>query len=149
MIKSRPHCHTYTPNLCPYQVSTSNALWFLRYGSDNSSKVKVTMARTKVKSRSHHHVAHLHPNQRLYQVSPYTLRFLRYSPDKIFKVMVTTARSKVKSRPHQDIAHLHPLINVLTKCQISTPYSPQEIAWTIFKGQGVSGKVKFPIKVTP
>ena len=26
--------HTYTSNQCPYQVSTSYALWFLRYSSD-------------------------------------------------------------------------------------------------------------------
>ena len=39
----------------------------------------------KVKSRSHHDAAHLHPpNQCPYQASTsYTLRFPRYSPDKI------------------------------------------------------------------
>ena len=26
--------HTYSPNQCPYQVSTSYTLWFLRYSPD-------------------------------------------------------------------------------------------------------------------
>ena len=53
--------HTYTPNQCPYQVSTSYTLRFLRYSPDKIFKLKVTTARSKVKSRSHHDVAHLHP----------------------------------------------------------------------------------------
>ena len=53
--------HTYTPNQCPYQVSTSYTLWFPRYSPHKILYVKVTMARSKVKSRSHHDVAHLHP----------------------------------------------------------------------------------------
>ena len=52
--------HTYTPNQCPYQVSTSYTLRFLRYSPDKIFKLKVTKARSKVKSRSHHDVAHLH-----------------------------------------------------------------------------------------
>ena len=53
--------HTYTPNQCPYQVSTSYTLQFPRYSPDKIFKLKVTTARTKVKSRSDHDVAHLHP----------------------------------------------------------------------------------------
>ena len=51
--------HTYTPTNVPskYQLPTP-------YGSQDivrkSFKPKVTMARSKVKSRSHHDVAHLH-----------------------------------------------------------------------------------------
>ena len=84
--------------------------------------VKVTPARSKVKSRSHHDIAHLHPNQCPYQVSTsYTLRFLSYKPHNIFKLKVTMARSKVKSRSHHDIAHLHPP----NQCpyQVSTSYT--------------------------
>ena len=63
-VKSRSHqvCCTYPPpNQCPYQVSTSNTLWFPRYSPDKLLEVKVTTARSKVKSRSHHDVAYLHP----------------------------------------------------------------------------------------
>ena len=76
--------HIY--NQCPYQVSTSYTLRFMRYSPDKIFKLKVTTTRSKVKSRSHHDVAHLHHlNQCPYQVSTsYTLRFLRYSPDKLF-----------------------------------------------------------------
>ena len=49
------------PNQCPYQISTSYTLSFLRYSLDKIFKLKVTMAKSKVKSRSHHDVAHLHP----------------------------------------------------------------------------------------
>ena len=54
--------HTYTPNQYPYQVSTSYILRFLRYSPDKIFKLKVTTARSKVKSRSDHDV-YLHlPN---------------------------------------------------------------------------------------
>ena len=52
--------HTYTPNQCPYQVSTSYTLRFLRYSLHKIFKLKVTTARSKVKSRSDHDVAHLY-----------------------------------------------------------------------------------------
>ena len=51
--------HTYTPNQCPYQVSTSYTLQFPRYSPDKILEVKVTTARSKVKSRSDHDAAHL------------------------------------------------------------------------------------------
>ena len=53
--------HTYTPNQCPYKALTSYILQFLRHSPVKISKVKATTARSKVKSRSHHDVAHLHP----------------------------------------------------------------------------------------
>ena len=53
--------HTYTPNQCPYQVSTSYTLRLPRFSPDKILKVKVTMARSKVKSRSHHDVVQLQP----------------------------------------------------------------------------------------
>ena len=46
--------HTYTPNQCPYQISTSYTLRFLRYSPNKIFKLKVTTA------RSHHDIAHLH-----------------------------------------------------------------------------------------
>ena len=61
-IKVRPWCCTPTPlNQYSYQVSTSYTLQFPRYSPDQILEVKVTTARSKVKSRSHHDVAHLHP----------------------------------------------------------------------------------------
>ena len=60
-IKVTPWCCTPTPpNQCLHQVSTSFTLRFLRYSPDKIFKLKVTMARSKVKSRSDHDVAHLH-----------------------------------------------------------------------------------------
>ena len=38
--------HTYTPNQCPYQVSTSYTLRFLRYSPNKILWVKVTTARS-------------------------------------------------------------------------------------------------------
>ena len=52
--------HTYSPNQYPYQAITSYILLFLRYSPDKIFKHNVTMARSKVKSRSHYDVAHLH-----------------------------------------------------------------------------------------
>ena len=57
-----------------YQLPTS----FQRYCLDNILKVKVTTARSKVKSRSHHHIAHLQPPTNVptkYQLlAPYAFR---------------------------------------------------------------------------
>ena len=64
-------------------------LQFPRCKPRQDFKLKVIAARPKVNSKSHHDIAHLHPqspNQCLYQVSTsYTLQFLRYSPDTILK----------------------------------------------------------------
>ena len=77
----------------------------------------------KVKSRSHHNIAHLQPLTNVptkYQLpTPYGLR---YTPDKILQVKVTMAKSKVKSRSHHDVLHLHTLANVPTQYQLPTPY---------------------------
>ena len=66
------------PKQCPYQVSTSYTLWFPRYIPDKILLVKVTTARSNVKSRSHHEAAYLHPltnNPTKYQLStPYGFR---------------------------------------------------------------------------
>ena len=44
----------------PYQVSTSYTLGFPRYSLDKILMVKITTARSKIKSRSHYIAAHLH-----------------------------------------------------------------------------------------
>ena len=61
-IKVSPwRCTPTPPNQSPYQVSTSYTLRFPRYSPDKIFKLKVTKARSMVKSRSHHDVAHLNP----------------------------------------------------------------------------------------
>ena len=69
--------HTNTPNQCLYQVSTPYTLGFPRYSPDNILKLKVTTARSKVKTRSDHDVAHLYLLTNVpttYQLStPYSL----------------------------------------------------------------------------
>ena len=70
--------HTYNPNQCPYQASTSYTLRSQRYSLDKIFKPKVTTARSKVKSRSDHDDADLHPHTNIptkYQLpKPYSLR---------------------------------------------------------------------------
>ena len=53
--------HTYTPNQCSCQVLTSYTLQFLRYSPDNIFTLKITTAKSKVKSRSHNDTAYLNP----------------------------------------------------------------------------------------
>ena len=48
------------PNQCPYHVPTSYTLPFPRYSPDKILQIEVTKAWSKVKSRSHHDVTHLH-----------------------------------------------------------------------------------------
>ena len=133
------------------QVSTFYTLWNQRNRPDKILKLMVTMTRSKVKSRSHHDVAHLQPpSQCPYKVSTsYTLRFPRYSPDNILYIKDTTARSKVKSRSHHDIVHLHPSpialpCNNFLHLMVSEIQPGQDLI-----GQGHYGKVKGHIKVTP
>ena len=78
-INVRPrHCIPTPPNQYPYQVSTSYTLWFPRYSPDKILQVKVTTARSKVKSRSRHDVAHIHTLTNVptkYQLpTPYSFR---------------------------------------------------------------------------
>ena len=54
------HLHPLTNVPTKYQVPMYT-LQFLRYSLDKILWVKVTTARSKVKSRSHHDIAHLHP----------------------------------------------------------------------------------------
>ena len=75
------------------------------------------MARSKVKSRSHHDAAYLHPLTNVstkYQLpTPYSFR-------------------DIKSRSDHDVAQLHPLTNIPTKYQLPTPYGFRDIARTRF-----------------
>ena len=143
--------YTYTPNQCPYQVSTFCTLQFLTYSPNKILKIKVTTPRSKVKSRSHHDVVHLQPlaNVQTKYQHPTPYGFQEVAQKQIFKVKVTMARSNIKSRSHHDIPHLHRLTSVRTKYQLPTPYSFLDIARQDFQTQGHYGEVKGPIKVTP
>ena len=65
--------HTMTstprlPNKCTYKTSTFYTLWIPRYSPHKILKVKVTTARSNVKSKPHHDDTHLQP-----QSMPHTL----------------------------------------------------------------------------
>ena len=65
------------------KLSTFYTSWDPRISPDKIFNVKVTTSRLKVKSRSHHDVAHLQTKV-MFQVSTsYTSLFLRYSLDKL------------------------------------------------------------------
>ena len=85
----------------------------------------------KVKSRSHHDVAHLHPLTNVptkYQLpTPYSFRNIARED---FQTQGHYGRSKVKSRSHHDVAHLQLLSNVPTKYQLPTPNGFRDIART-------------------
>ena len=123
-LKVTPQCIPTPPNQCLYQVSTFYILWNSRNSLDTILKLMVTMARSNVKSRSHHHTVHLHSQTNVptkYQLpTPYGFRDI---------AQTTFYRSryygKVKSRPHHNVAHLHPLTNVPTKYQLPTPYGSE------------------------
>ena len=95
------------------------------------------MTRSKVTSRLHHDVAHLHPltNVPTKDQHPTPYVFLDIAQARFYRsiqVKVTMARSKVKSRSHHDTAHLHPLTNVPTKYQLPTPYGFWGVNLTVF-----------------
>ena len=60
-LKVTPQCTPTPPNQCPYQVSPFHILWNQRNNPDKLLKLMGTMPRSKVKSRSHYDVAHIHP----------------------------------------------------------------------------------------
>ena len=75
-----------TPNQCPYQISTSYTLQFLRYSLNKMLKVKITTAEPQIKSRSHN-VTHQHPHHvptKHYPLTSYSFQD---------KAIVITARS--------------------------------------------------------
>ena len=88
------------------------------------------MARSKIKSRSQHDAAHLHPLTNVstkYQLpTPYSFR-------DIAQTRFYRSRSlRQGQRSNHDVAQLHPLTNVPTKYQLPTPYGFRDIARTRF-----------------
>ena len=115
-------------------INFLHLLQFPRYSPDQVLEVKFTMASTKVKSRSHHDVAHLLPPTNVltkYQLpTPYSFRNIAQT--RFYRSRSLRQGSKVKSKSHHDVAHLQLLTNVPTKYQLPTHYGFGDIAWTRF-----------------
>ena len=95
------------------------------------------MGRSKVKPRSHHDIARLHPltNDPTKYIFPTPLQFLRYGPIfclRFYRIKVTAERSKVKSRLYYDTSYLEAPTNVPTTYQLPTPHGFHDIAQTRF-----------------
>ena len=125
---------TAPPNQCSYQIWTSYTLRFPRYGPDKIFKVKVTTARSRVKSRSNYDEAQLHflTNVPTKYELPTPYSFWDMARTRFFKVKVIMARSKVKSRSNYDEAQLYFLTNVPAKYELPTPYGFRDMARTRF-----------------
>ena len=105
------------------QILQVNKLWHHLYDF---------MARSKIDSRSHHDVAHLHP-----PTNVYTLQFLRYRPDKLFPQPTNPpAHPDTMGENNTTTAHKGCAVNIKannpTKYQLPTPYGLQDIAQTRF-----------------
>ena len=90
-------------------------------------------SKVKVKSRSYHDVAHLHPLTNVhtkYQLpTPCSFRDIVRTR---FISQGHYGKVKDKSRSDHDVAHLHHLTNVPTKYQLPTLYGFRDIAQTRF-----------------
>ena len=111
-----------------------SSLRFPRYSPDQVLQVKFTTARSKVKSRSDHDVAHLQllPNVPTKYQLPIPHGFRDITRTRFYRSRSLQQGHYSKSRSDHDVAHLHPLTNVPTKCQLPTPYSFRDIAQTRF-----------------
>ena len=100
------------------------------------------MARSKVKSRSHHDVAHL-------QLPTNVLTKYQLPTHYTFRDIAQTRFYRSQSlRQSQRSNQGHPLTNVPTKYQLPTPYSFQDIARTRFYRSRSLWQGKGQIKVT-
>ena len=100
--------HTMTSTPQPVSLpSTFYTFRNQRFSPNKILKVKVATARSKVKSRSHRAVAHLHPQP---MVLP-SINLLYLIVPEIWPGQDFLAQchyGKVKSRPYHEVAHLHP-----------------------------------------
>ena len=82
------------------------------------------MARSKVKSRSDHDVAHLQPLTNIptkYQLpTPYS--FQDIARTRFYRSRSLQQGQRSNQESDHDIVHLHPLTNIPTKYQLPTPY---------------------------
>ena len=93
------------------------------------------MARSKVKSRSHHDVLH----QILHILANVPTKYQLPTPYGFRDIPLTRF---YRSRSHHDVAHLHRLTNFPTAYQLPTPYGCRDTARQDFIGQGHYSKVK-------
>ena len=103
----------------------------------------------KVKSRSRHDVAHLHPLTNVptkYQLpTPYGLRDIAWTR---FSNSRSLRQGQIKS--HHDIAHLHPLTNVPARHQLPTPYVFWDVPRTNFFPLPARTPIRIPwVKTIP
>ena len=89
--------HVYTLNECPYCVSTPYTICFLKYSQDKLLKVKVTTARSQLKSSLHQDIADANPKPMSLSTSQ-ILWLPRCNIGLVFKVKGTKGRSTVKLR---------------------------------------------------
>ena len=85
---------------------------------------------SKVKSRSHHDIAHLHPLTNVpikYQLPP-PYGFKDIAQTRFYR----SSSLQQGQRSHHDAAYLHLPTNAPTKYQLPTPYGFQDIAQTRF-----------------
>ena len=122
-------CTPTPPNQCPYKVSTSYTLQFPRYSPDKILEVKVTTPRAKVKSRSHHDVAHLHPLTNVptkYQLpTPYCFQ-------DIARTRFSNTRSLWQGQIKVTPRRCTPTPPNQCPYQVSTSYTFWDTAWTNF-----------------
>ena len=121
--------HTDIPNQYPYQVSTSCTLRFLRYSPDKIFKLKVTTERLKVKSRSDHGVAPLHPLTNVptkYQLpTPYSFRDIDQTR---FYRSRSLWQGQWSNQGHTMTLHTYTPYQVSTSYTLQFPrYSPEKI----------------------
>ena len=102
-VSSQPGSHYNTaylqlPIRYPCVGSTYNTLQFQRYSQD-LFKFRITVIRSEVKPKSHHDIAHLHPNQYPCQILiSYSCFLLTVSRFKMLKVSIRVTTSKVKGQ---------------------------------------------------
>ena len=118
-----------------------NLLHLTEYKSlDKISKLMVNMTKSKVKSRSHHKVAHLHPLTNVptkYQLpTPYNFRDIAWTR---FYKSGSPQQGQRSNQDHTMTLHTypppptpHPPTNVPTKYQLPTFYGFRDIAQTRF-----------------
>ena len=92
------------------------------------------MARSKVKSRSDHDAAHLHPLTNVpttYQLpTPHSFRDIART--RFYRSRSLRQGQRSNQGHTMTFVHLHPLTNIPTKYQLPTPYSFRDIARTRF-----------------
>ena len=128
-------CSPTPPNQSLYQISTTYTFQILRYSPDKILKFKFTTARSKVNSRSHPDVAHLHlltnVHTKYYLPTIYGSRYIAWTRFYRSRTGIYKVQSQIKVTPWQCTPT--PLTNVPTKYHLPMPYGLWDIlGWTGF-----------------